>query len=73
MDQRMNRIRLRLHRKLFTKLELFGDRYVAIGVGVVQIVEQTPALTYHNQQAAARTVILDILLQMLGQMIDALR
>ena len=73
VNQRMNRIRQHLHRKLSTKLELFGDRNVAIGVGIVQVIKQPATLTHHHQQTATRTVVLDILLQMLGQIIDALR
>jgi len=39
----------------------------------MQIIQQTPALPNHHQQAAPGAVVLLILLQMLGQMIDALR
>lgn len=38
----------------------------------MEIIQQTPALPDHFQQATTGTVVLDVLLQMLGQVIDSL-
>lgn len=55
------------------QLQFFCDRLVAVQIFALQIFEQTAALADHHQQPAARTVILFVALQMLGQMIDPLR
>ena len=54
------------------KLQFLCNRLIAGQVGLMEIIEQATALANHLQQAAAGTVVLDILLQMLGQMIDPL-
>ena len=54
------------------KLQFLCNRLVAGQVGLMEIVQQTAALSYHLEQAAARTMVLDVLLQMLGQMVDPL-
>jgi hypothetical protein len=43
------------------------------GIRVVQIIEQAMALADHHQQSPAGTVILGVGLQMLGEVVDALR
>ena len=55
------------------QLELLGERLVAAQIRVVQIIEEPAALADHQQQPAARAVILLGRLQMLGQLVDALR
>ena len=55
-----------------TKFELLGHGLITVDVRVVQIIQQSSALADHHQQPAARTVILLVALQMLGQMVDAL-
>ena len=55
------------------QFQFFRDRLITVQVVVLQIFQQTPALADHHQQSAARTVILFVVLQMLGQMIDPLR
>ena len=58
---------------LLAQLELFRHRLVAADVGVLQVIEQAAALADHHQQTTAGAVILFVALQMLGQMVDALR
>ena len=58
---------------LLAQLELFGDRLVAADIRIGQIIQQTAALADHQQQTTAGAVILLGRLQMLGQMVDAVR
>jgi hypothetical protein len=60
-------------RKSMPKLQLLCNRLVARQVGLVEIIQQTTALADHHQQSAAGTVVLDIFLQMLSEMINSLR
>ena len=59
--------------KLLAQLELFGDRLVAADIRIGQIIQQTAALADHQQQTTAGAMILLGRLQMLGQMVDAVR
>jgi hypothetical protein len=43
---------------------------VTISLGLAQIIEQTPPLGDHLQQAAPRRVVLPVNLEMLSQMLD---
>jgi hypothetical protein len=54
------------------QLELFGNRLVARQIRMMEIIQQAAALADHDQEATAGAVVLDILLQMFGQVIDAL-
>lgn len=54
------------------KLQLLGHRLIARQVGLVEVIQQPAALADHFQQTAPRAVVLDVLLQMLGQVVDAL-
>ena len=54
------------------ELELLGDRLIPCQIGVVEIIQQRPALADHFEQTTAGTVVFDVLLQMLGQVIDSL-
>ena len=54
------------------QLEPLGDRLITRQIGMMEIIQQATALSDHDQEAAAGAVVLDILLQMFGQMIDAL-
>ena len=65
----MNIFRLRT---LFTKLQFFGDRLIAVSVRVMEVIQQTPALTHHYEQTAPRAVIFQVLLEVLAQMVDPL-
>ena len=55
------------------QLEFLGDGLVAAQIRVLQVIEQAAALADHHQQSAAGAVILLVALQMLGQMVDAVR
>jgi hypothetical protein len=57
---------------LFTELELLGDGVITRRIGVMEIIQQTTALTDHHQQTATGTMILDVFLQVLGKRVDAL-
>src|SRR5205085_1881837 len=59
--------------QLFAELELLGNGLITVNVRRVEIIQQTPALANHHQQPAAGTMILLVFLQMVRQMIDALR
>jgi hypothetical protein len=54
------------------QLEPLGDRLIARQVRLVEIIQQAAALADHDQEAAPGAMVLDIFLQMFGQMIDAL-
>ena len=55
------------------KLELLCNRLIARQVRLMQIIQQATALPDHFQQATTGAVVLDVLLQMLGQVVDPLR
>ena len=55
------------------QLQFFRDRLIASQVNRLQVFEKAAALADHHQQPAARAVVFFIGLQMLGQMVDALR
>ena len=55
------------------KLELLRNRLIPRRIRVVQVIQQTAALADHLQEAAARAMILIVLLQMFRQLIDPLR
>jgi hypothetical protein len=59
-------------KRSMAQLEPLGDRLIARQVGVMEIIQQAAALPDHFEQATTGTVILDVLLQMFGQVIDAL-
>jgi hypothetical protein len=54
------------------KLELLSDRLITRHVRMMEIIQQSAALSDHDQQSAAGAVVFDIFLQMFGQMVDAL-
>ena len=59
--------------QLLAQLELFCDRLIPAYISGVQVVQKSPALADHHQQPSSGAVILLVLLQVIGQMIDALR
>jgi hypothetical protein len=59
--------------KLFAQLQFFGDRLVTAHVGALEVIQQAATLADHHQQPATGAVILLGGLQVLGQMVDALR
>jgi len=54
------------------ELQFLCNQLIARQVGLMEIIQQTPALPDHFQQATPGTVVLDVLLQMLGQVINSL-
>ena len=54
------------------KLQLLCNRLIARQVGLMEVIQQTTALPDHFQQAASGAVVFDVLLQMLGQVINPL-
>ena len=72
----MDRLReqsIRNQQLLLAQLELFGDGLVTAHVRRLEIVQQPATLADHHEQPAAGPVILQILLQVLGQVVDPLR
>jgi len=55
------------------EFQLLGDGLVAGEIRGVKIIQQAAALAHHFQEAAARTMIFDVLLQMLGQVVNPFR
>jgi hypothetical protein len=62
----------RREKESVAQLEPLGDRLIARQIGMMEIIQQATALSDHDQEAAAGAMVLDIFLQMFGQMIDAL-
>ena len=59
--------------QLLAELELLGNALITADVSRVEIIQQTPALAHHHEQSAAGTMVFFVLLQVLRQVIDALR
>ena len=57
--------------ELLTQAQTLDQRAIAVDVGTLQVVEELATTGNHAQQAAARVVILDVLLEVTGQVIDA--
>jgi len=57
---------------LLAKLQFSGDRLVAVRVLAMEIIQQTAALTHHFEQTTPRTMIFQVLLEVVSQMVDAL-
>src|SRR4026208_1556920 len=57
---------------LFAQFQLLRDGQITIGVGSVQIIQQTTPLPNHHQQTATRAMVLVVLLQVLRERIDSL-
>src|SRR2546426_3716283 len=57
---------------LLPEFQFSSDVRVPIGVLAVEVIQQTPALPDHHEQSTPGAVVFDVLLQVLGQMIDAL-
>jgi hypothetical protein len=58
-------------RRLSAKAETLDDRAVAADVGLLQVVEQTTTLTDEQQQPATAVVVVLVLLEVLGEVGDA--
>ena len=57
---------------LLADAELLDDAFVAIGIVLLQVVEQATALADEHEQAAARAVVFFVRLEVLRQLTDAL-
>src|SRR5688572_11384265 len=51
--------------------ETFDDRAVALDLGLLQVVEEPTALAHEEQQPATAVVVVLVLLEVLGQVSDA--
>src|SRR5215475_9975513 len=51
--------------------ETLDDRAVALDVGLVQVVQQPTTLTHEEQQTTTRVVVVLVLLEVIGQVADA--
>src|SRR5918911_2651743 len=58
---------------LSAQAEAFDDRPVPVDVGLREVVEQPAPLADQQQQPAAAVVVVLVLLQVLGEVADALR
>ena len=58
-------------RKLTPQAEAFDQGLVAGKVPILQVAEQALALIDQLEQATTRVVVLDVILEMAGEMIDA--
>src|SRR5688572_16318723 len=57
---------------LFAQTQLLDQAVVPLDVLLLEVREQAAALVDHHQQAAARMVVLVVVLEVLGQVADAL-
>ena len=57
---------------LFAQTQLLDQAVVTLDVLLLEVREQAAALVDHHQQAAARMVVLVVVLEVLGQVADAL-
>src|SRR5437867_11499342 len=53
--------------------ELVDERAVALGVLVLEVLEQPSALADQHQEATPRVVVLGVLLEVIGETVDPLR
>ena len=58
---------------LVAQFQLFRNGLVAAQILALEVIQKAPALADHHEQPAARAVVFFVGLQMLRQMIDALR
>ena len=60
-------------RLLATKSEFADDRVILVDIAMTQIIEKLPTTRDQLEQALARIIILLVYLEMLRQLVDALR
>src|SRR4029079_3656949 len=61
----------RMRKRLLAQPEAIEQGAITIPVRTTQVVEQFPATTYHSEQAATGGMVLDVILEMPGQVVDA--
>src|SRR5262249_2310784 len=59
--------------RLSPEAQAIDKRAVALGVGLLDIGQKTAALAHQFQEATAGMIVLDVALEMFGQVGDALR
>ncbi len=57
---------------LLAQFELFRNCLVSAQIGCLEVIQQTPALADHHQQPTTGAVILYVLLEVIGQVINPL-
>ena len=55
------------------QFEFLGNGLIPTHIGILEVIQQSTPLANHHQQAAARAMVLFVLLKVFGQVIDALR
>ena len=66
------KIRLQYLKQLLADTEAGDDGTVALDVGFGEVIEQALSLTDHLQKAASGVVVVLVLLEMLGKVVDSL-
>ena len=67
----MLRSSLRQLLKLLSETELFNDRTVAVDVSLLKVTEKVSSVTNHLLQAAAAVMVLVVVLEVLGEILDS--
>jgi hypothetical protein len=58
--------------ELSAQTQTLDELFVSLFVCPPEVVQQAPTPTHHHDQATARAVVLDMTLEVLGQILDAL-
>ena len=66
------KIRLQYLKQLLADTEAGNDSTIALDVCLDEVIEQTLSLTYHLKKAASGMVVVLVLLEMLGEVVDSL-
>ena len=66
------KIRLQYLKQLLADTEAGNDSTIALDVCLDEVIEQTLSLTDHLQKAASGVVVVLVLLEMLGKVVDSL-
>jgi hypothetical protein len=59
--------------RLLPQVEFLDQVFIPVGLRFAQVIEQTPALGYHFEEATTRGMIFGIGLQVFGQLLDSAR
>ena len=57
--------------RLPTQAQALDQRLVALGIGLLEVGQQAATLVHHLEQSATRMMILVVVGEMLGQVLDA--
>src|SRR6185295_18279666 len=58
-------------KRLLAQPEAIEQGAITVPIGTTQVVKQFPATTYHSQQPATGVMVLDVILEMPGQVVAA--